>query len=54
MDVELLYKSALNEALKGEKFESVARALEAAKVKALPNDLIFVGGSTFVVAEALP
>ncbi|WP_316768587.1 folylpolyglutamate synthase/dihydrofolate synthase family protein [Pedobacter frigiditerrae] len=39
--------------LKGEIFINVKSALEAAKTKAKNNDLIFVGGSTFVVAEIL-
>lgn len=37
--------------LKGEAYPSVAIALEAAKKNATTQDLIFVGGSTFVVAE---
>ncbi len=39
--------------LKGEVVEQVVSALELAKRKANPKDLIFVGGSTFVVAEVL-
>jgi dihydrofolate synthase / folylpolyglutamate synthase len=39
--------------LTGECFESVADALKCAKEKAQPSDLIFIGGSTFVVAEVL-
>jgi len=39
--------------LKGESFDTVQNAIEAAKKKAKANDLIFVGGSTFVVADAL-
>jgi len=39
--------------LKGDIFETVTLALDAAKTSAGPDDLIFVGGSTFVVAEAL-
>jgi len=34
-------------------FESVAQAFEAAQKAAQPSDFIFVGGSTFVVAEVL-
>jgi len=37
----------------GNAFETVALAFENAKQNAKPNDLIFVGGSTFVVAEVL-
>lgn len=39
--------------LPGDSYESVSVALEAAKKNASENDLIFVGGSTFVVAEVL-
>ncbi len=39
--------------LKGQVFNSVATALAGAKLKAQPKDLIFVGGSTFVVAEII-
>ncbi|WP_316830222.1 folylpolyglutamate synthase/dihydrofolate synthase family protein [Pedobacter aquatilis] len=39
--------------LKGETFNSVAEAKAAALKNAAANDLIFIGGSTFVVAEAL-
>lgn len=34
-------------------FSSVSKALEEAKKKASKNDLIYIGGSTFVVAEVL-
>ena len=46
-----LYAEAMQFGLKGDYFESVHEALEAAKKNALENDLIFIGGSTFVVAE---
>jgi dihydrofolate synthase/folylpolyglutamate synthase len=39
--------------LKGNAYQTVAEALEAAKNNAGTNDLIFIGGSTFVVAEVL-
>lgn len=39
--------------LKGTTYPSVKAALEAAKKACRPNDLIFVGGSTFIVAEAI-
>lgn len=39
--------------LKGEAFQTVTMAYQAAKLKAKPTDLIFIGGSTFVVAEVL-
>lgn len=45
------YANACN--LDGEAYPTVAAALDAAKHAAANDDLIFVGGSTFVVAEAL-
>ncbi|WP_432712282.1 bifunctional folylpolyglutamate synthase/dihydrofolate synthase [Pedobacter sp.] len=39
--------------LQGEVFPQVGLAIAAAKNKAAADDLIFIGGSTFVVAEAL-
>ncbi len=39
--------------LKGESYKSVKEALETAKKESLPNDLIFIGGSTFVVSEII-
>ena len=39
--------------LKGEAYLSVAEAVTAAKADSGPNDLIFIGGSNFVVGEAL-
>lgn len=48
-----LYERATKAGLKGEMVNTVQEALTKAKAKATPNDLIFVGGSTFVVAEAI-
>lgn len=39
--------------LKGMVFETVAMARDAALKAASPDDMIFIGGSTFIVAEAL-
>jgi len=39
--------------LKGLTYPNVVEALTAAKKECRPNDLVFVGGSTFVVAEVL-
>lgn len=39
--------------LKGKVYPSVKKAFEAAKGNAMENDLVFVGGSTFTVAEVL-
>lgn len=51
LDVSVLHNKALELGFTGEKFESVKDALLQAKSKAAEDDLIFVGGSTFVVAE---
>lgn len=48
-----LETKALIHNLKGDCYESVEKAISAAKLNAGENDLIFIGGSTFVVAEAL-
>lgn len=50
--VDLKQKSDKHQ-LKGRIFPSVREALKCAKINANPNDLIFVGGSTFVVAEVV-
>jgi dihydrofolate synthase / folylpolyglutamate synthase len=39
--------------LKGKAYKSVKRALAAAKRKAGKDDLIYVGGSIFVVGEVI-
>ncbi|MFI5164904.1 MAG: glutamate ligase domain-containing protein, partial [Bacteroidia bacterium] len=39
--------------LKGRNYDSVRSALNSAKNNAQPDDLIFIGGSTFVVAEII-
>ncbi|MCH7412276.1 bifunctional folylpolyglutamate synthase/dihydrofolate synthase [Belliella sp. R4-6] len=46
-----LFSSAISEGLNGEVVEDVNDAISLAKKKAGKDDLIFVGGSTFVVAE---
>lgn len=53
MDVELLTQNFNNMGFKGKAYESVLKAFETAKERASKEDLIFVGGSTFVVAEVL-
>lgn len=53
MDASNLAKLASSLGLTGAIYESVQMALEAAKQQAEKVDLIYVGGSTFVVAEAL-
>ncbi|WP_316793843.1 folylpolyglutamate synthase/dihydrofolate synthase family protein [Pedobacter frigoris] len=48
-----LAAEALKYDLKGEVFNTVSQALTQAKANAGKEDLIFIGGSTFVVAEVL-
>ncbi|WP_461790047.1 bifunctional folylpolyglutamate synthase/dihydrofolate synthase [Pedobacter sp.] len=53
LPVEELKQQASQYQLRGEIFNTVTDALEAAKKSAEENDLIFIGGSTFVVAEII-
>lgn len=53
MDAKMLKEKAGGYDLKGEAFESVAQAYQEAKKHASDEDLVFVGGSTFVVAEVV-
>lgn len=53
MDAQKLRETGLQQGLKGETYISVPEALQAATAAAKQNDLVFVGGSIFVVAEAL-
>lgn len=53
LDAKTLQEKAANFSLKGSTYSSVIEALNIAKNKAHKEDLIFVGGSTFVVAEVV-
>jgi len=53
MEKEELAKLALKEGLRGRIYSTPMEALEAAKNASKRDDLIFVGGSTFVVAEII-
>jgi len=53
LDAKILQDKALNFDLKGSTYNSVIEALNIAKNTANKDDLIFVGGSTFVVAEVV-
>jgi dihydrofolate synthase/folylpolyglutamate synthase len=53
MSVSILQKTAQKAGLTGTIYTSVKSALKAAKKMALADDLIFIGGSTFTVAEIL-
>ncbi len=50
---EILLKLAKQHKLKGQSYSSVKAAYSSAQNNANFNDLIFIGGSTFVVAEVL-
>lgn len=50
---EQLKQAANEKGLKGESYESITEAIIAAKSLASTKDALFIGGSTFVVAEAL-
>lgn len=53
LDQNLLKEKANKYGLKGNSYEKVEIALKNAKKNAKYNDLIFIGGSTFVVAEVV-
>ncbi len=51
LQVEKLQRSAERFDLKGEVYTTVSEGFKDAKVKAKKNDFLYIGGSTFVVAE---
>ena len=53
LQVDVLQEKAKNAGLIGNSFSSVKDALKAAQQSALDGDLVFVGGSTFTVAEVV-
>jgi len=53
LDKDLLKEYFLDKGFTGNSYSSVNEALDAAKLNANTDDLIYVGGSTFVVAEVL-
>ncbi|MBK7628465.1 MAG: bifunctional folylpolyglutamate synthase/dihydrofolate synthase [Bacteroidales bacterium] len=53
LDEKILKSKAGDYGLQGESYTDVKSALKAAKEKSSPDDLIFIGGSTFIVADAL-
>jgi dihydrofolate synthase/folylpolyglutamate synthase len=54
MSEHQLMKMAIFFGLNGAAYEDVPSALNDAKMNADKEDLIFIGGSTFVVADILP
>jgi dihydrofolate synthase / folylpolyglutamate synthase len=53
LDEKTLAELAGTYGLQGNSYPTVAQAMEAAKKECRPNDLIFVGGSNFIVAEII-
>lgn len=53
LDEHILMESAISVGLTGETYSSVANALNSAKNNCGIDDIVFVGGSTFVVAEVV-
>jgi dihydrofolate synthase/folylpolyglutamate synthase len=53
LDENILMKEASKYHLEGRSFPEVKKALAAARSDAGENDIIFIGGSTFVVAEII-
>ena len=53
MDAKEVLELANTIGLKGKKYATVQKGLDKAIAKASANDLIYVGGSTFVVAEVV-
>lgn len=53
LDEKILFEEASAIGLKGKYFPSVQSAYDEVKKNASENDLIFIGGSTFVVAEII-
>ncbi len=53
LDAKILLEKAAAAGLKGNAFPDVRRAIEAAQQNAETDDVIFIGGSTFVVSDAL-
>lgn len=54
MKTDELKQRALSVGLTGDSYLSVKESVEAALNEAAPEDLIFIGGSNFVVGEAIP
>ncbi|WP_251619786.1 bifunctional folylpolyglutamate synthase/dihydrofolate synthase [Odoribacter lunatus] len=53
MNEETLAKCAHSFGLKGDCYPTVAEAYAAAQKNALPEDMIYIGGSTYIVAEII-
>ena len=54
LDARILYEKAGEQGLSGEVIADIPAAIRKAQESAAPGDMVFIGGSTFTVAEALP
>ncbi len=53
LEADILYRAAQKHKLRGHAYDSVEKGLNSALKAAGKNDMVFIGGSTFVVADAL-
>jgi dihydrofolate synthase/folylpolyglutamate synthase len=53
LDAKILEQKSIEFGLIGKVYNSVSEAYESAKNNATSTDFIYIGGSTFVVAEIL-
>ena len=53
MNEKILAQKACAHGLEGDIYPTVAEAYAAARAAATPEDMIYIGGSTFVVAEVI-
>jgi len=53
LEVDILAEKAMAVGLSGTAFPTVEAAYQAAQKNATAQDMIFIGGSTFVVAEVV-
>jgi dihydrofolate synthase/folylpolyglutamate synthase len=54
LSARTLSEKARQYGLLGARYDTVTEAVSTALKEALPNDMIFIGGSSFVIADALP
>lgn len=53
MDVDTLVEKAQSKGITGKAFKTVAEAYRTAQKESAPDDFIYIGGSTFIVADFL-
>ena len=53
LDAEILKNKAESIGLSGQAYRSVEQAIKSAVIESETNDLVFIGGSNFIVGEAL-